>query len=68
MVAAAVAKHLGEHDTDIDRLAELTGMSATALADRLGERSDFTVTELASIAAALDVSPSTLVPMLPPPD
>lgn len=62
VVASAVAARLECHGGGLDWLAAQTGTPVRTLRSRLGARSDFTVTELADVAAALGISPTLLVP------
>jgi len=61
-VAEAVAAHLGRAGRSRRWLSEHSGIPASTLRRRMQARSDFTVTELAAIALALDLSPAVLVP------
>jgi transcriptional regulator with XRE-family HTH domain len=62
MVASAVISALTTADRSIDWLADETRMSQSALRQKLSGRADFTVTDLAAVAAALGISPAALVP------
>ena len=60
-VAANVRAEMARHQHSQASLAELIGMRQQALSRRLSGRTDFTVTELATIASALNTTISALV-------
>jgi transcriptional regulator with XRE-family HTH domain len=62
VVAAAVISQLRTAERSIDWLADETGLSPVALRQKLSGGADFTVADLAEVAAALGISPTTLVP------
>lgn len=62
VVASAVSEQLECHGGGLGWLAGQMGTTVVTLRRRLDGRGDFTVTELAAIAAALDISPTLLVP------
>ncbi|GGM55945.1 hypothetical protein GCM10010489_29410 [Microbacterium saperdae] len=61
-MAEAVATQLGRAGRSRRWLSEHAGIGYSTLRRRMQARSDFTVTELAAIALALDLSPAVLVP------
>ncbi|MFJ2553346.1 helix-turn-helix domain-containing protein [Microbacterium sp. NPDC087591] len=62
LVAEAIAAHLGRAGRSRRWLSEHSGIAYSTLRRRMQGRSDFTITELADIALALDLSPAALVP------
>ena len=62
MVASAVSAELDRSGRSPDWLSERTALELSELQSKLDLRSDFTVTDLAAIAAALSVPVATLVP------
>lgn len=61
-MASAVISELATADRSVDWLARQTRMSQPALRQKLAGGTDFTVADLAEIAAALGIPPSRLVP------
>lgn len=61
-MASEVASRLAERGESLRWLSEQSGIGYATLRSRMSVRSDFTVTELAAIAGALDISPVSLVP------
>lgn len=66
MVASAIDTYLASRGRSLSWLAAQSGMPYSTLRGKHSGRSDFTVTDLAEIAAALGISPGALVPPLHP--
>lgn len=61
-MAVAVASELDRLGQSKRWLADRSGIAYSTLRRKMQASTDFTVTELAAIAAALELSPSVLVP------
>lgn len=61
--AARVATAIADAGKTIKGTADAAGIPVTTFRRKLDGHTDFTVTELGRIAAALDVPPSSLLPM-----
>ncbi|MDQ0728856.1 helix-turn-helix transcriptional regulator [Microbacterium sp. W4I20] len=66
LVASAVEGELQRVERSVAWLAEHTGIDPAALSSMLQEREDFTMVDLANIAAALDVPVAALTPSRQP--
>ncbi|WP_156153192.1 hypothetical protein [Microbacterium oxydans] len=62
VVASAVISQLVTAERSIDWLAAEMRISRSALRQKLFGGADFTVSDLAEVAAALGISPTVLVP------
>ncbi|MFS0913295.1 helix-turn-helix domain-containing protein [Microbacterium sp. 179-I 3D2 NHS] len=67
LVSAAVGAELERAGRSRHWLADRAGIDARRLSEALHGRDDFTVADLAAIAAALDVPVSALTPSADPP-
>lgn len=62
LVASAIASALHRSQRSIGWLSAQSGIELPALAAKLREEEDFTIVELADIAAALEIAVSSLTP------
>lgn len=62
MIAEAVVRELDDAGETVPWLAERSGIAVGSLQAKLSSRRDFTITDLASIAGALGIAVTRLVP------
>lgn len=66
LVASAIATEMRRAERSVFWVSERSGMDRVVLSSKLEEREDFTVVDLAKVAAALGVPVAALTPSVRP--